>query len=89
MPTEPIAAKGHGEAERKHREEYRTRDRSFLEAPKKPARHQTGQFFLPLNFMIGWKPTEHTVISAEFGIPIIKEFPVYTFKTQVRIGYLF
>ena len=50
---------------------------------------QTGRFFLPLNFMIGWKPTEHMVISAEFGIPIIKEFPVYTFKTQVRIGYLF
>jgi hypothetical protein len=54
-----------------------------------PVHGQTGRFFLPLNFMIGWKPTEHTVISAEFGIPIIKEFPVYTFKTQVRIGYLF
>jgi hypothetical protein len=37
----------------------------------------------------GWKPTEHTVISAEFGIPIIKDFPVYTFKTQLRMGYLF
>ena len=45
--------------------------------------------FLPLNFMVGWKPTEHTVISAEFGIPIIKDFPVYTFKTQLRVGYLF
>ena len=54
-----------------------------------PVHGQTGPFFLPLNFMIGWKPTEHTVISAEFGIPIIKEFPVYTFKTQLRIGYLF
>ena len=54
-----------------------------------PVHGQTGRFFLPLNFMIGWKPTEHMVISAEFGIPIIKEFPVYTFKTQVRIGYLF
>ena len=54
-----------------------------------PVPGQTGRLFLPLNFMIGWKPTEHTVISAEFGIPIIKEFPAYTFKTQVRIGYLF
>jgi hypothetical protein len=50
---------------------------------------QTGRLFLPLNFLIGWKPTENTVIPAEFGIPIIKEFPAYTFKTQVRIGYLF
>jgi hypothetical protein len=45
--------------------------------------------FLPLNFMIGWKPTEHIVVSAEFGIPIIKDFPVYSFKTQLRVGYLF
>ena len=51
--------------------------------------NQTGRLFLPLNFMVGWKPTEHTMISAEFGIPIIKDFPVYTFKTQLRVGYLF
>ena len=54
-----------------------------------PVWNQTGRLFLPLNFMIGWKPTEHTVISAEFGIPIIRDFPVYTFKTQLRVGYLF
>jgi hypothetical protein len=54
-----------------------------------PVWNQTGRLFLPVNFMVGWKPTEHTVISAEFGIPIIKDFPVYTFKTQLRVGYLF
>jgi hypothetical protein len=54
-----------------------------------PVWNQTGRLFLPLNFMVGWKPTAHTVISAEFGIPIIKDFPVYTFKTQLRVGYLF
>ena len=54
-----------------------------------PVWSQTGRLFLPLNFMIGWKPTDHTVVSAEFGVPIIKDFPVYTFKTQLRIGYLF
>jgi len=54
-----------------------------------PVHNQTGRLFLPLNFMVGWKPTEHTVISAEFGIPIIKDFPVYAFKTQLRVGYLF
>jgi hypothetical protein len=54
-----------------------------------PVWNQTGRLFLPANFMLGWKPTEHTVISAEFGIPIIKDFPVYTFKTQLRMGYLF
>jgi hypothetical protein len=54
-----------------------------------PVWNQTGRLFLPLNFMVGWKPTEHTVISAEFGVPIIRDFPVYTFKTQLRVGYLF
>jgi hypothetical protein len=54
-----------------------------------PVFGQTGRFFLPLNFMVGWKPTPHTVISVEFGIPIIKDFPAYTFKTQLRVGYLF
>jgi hypothetical protein len=54
-----------------------------------PVYGQTGRFFLPLNFMVGWKPTPHTVISVEFGIPIIKDFPAYAFKTQLRVGYLF
>ena len=45
-----------------------------------PVHNQTGRLFLPLNFMVGWKPTEHTVISAEFDIPIIMDFPVYTLK---------
>lgn len=44
---------------------------------------------MPLNFMLGWKLTELTVISAEFGIPIIKDFPVYTFKTQLSMGFCF
>ena len=54
-----------------------------------PVWNQKGRLFLPLNFMVGWKPTLHTVISAEFGIPIIKDFPVYNFKVQLRVGYLF
>jgi hypothetical protein len=45
-----------------------------------PIYGQTGRFFLPLNFMVGWKPTPHTIISAEFGIPVIKDFPAYTFR---------
>ena len=51
-----------------------------------PVWNQTGRLFLPLNFMVGWKPTEHTVISAEFGIPIIRDFPVYTFKNLIESG---
>ena len=51
-----------------------------------PVWNQTGRLFLPLNFMVGWKPTDHTVISAEFGIPIIKDFPVYTFKNSIESG---
>ena len=51
-----------------------------------PVHNQTGRLFLPLNFMVGWKPTEHTVVSAEFGIPIINDFLVYTFKNLIEGG---
>jgi hypothetical protein len=54
-----------------------------------PVWNQKGRLFLPLDFMVGWKPTMNTVVSAEFGIPIIKDFPVYNFKVQLRVGYLF
>ena len=51
-----------------------------------PVWNQTARLFLPLKFTIGWKPTAHPVLSAEFGIPIIKDFPVCTFKTQFESG---
>ena len=54
-----------------------------------PVHNQTGRLFLPLNFMVGWKPTEHTVVSAEFGIPIINDFRFTLSRTQLRVGYLF
>jgi hypothetical protein len=40
-----------------------------------PVHGRTGRFFLPLNFMIGWKPTEHTVIRRNSAFRSLKNFP--------------
>jgi hypothetical protein len=54
-----------------------------------PVAGQTGRLFLPLDFMVGRSLAKGTTISAEFGIPIIKDYPVYDFKTIVRLNAKF
>jgi hypothetical protein len=47
---------------------------------------QTGHLFLPFDARIGRKLTDNLVLSVELGVPIIKDYPVYNFKTQVRLN---
>jgi Putative MetA-pathway of phenol degradation len=54
-----------------------------------PVTGQTGRLFLPLDFMVGRKLTQNLVLSLEVGVPIIKDYPVYNFKTEVRLNLLF
>jgi hypothetical protein len=54
-----------------------------------PITGQTGRLFVPLDFLVGYKPTKKLVFSLELGVPIIKDFPLYNFKSQFRVGYLF
>jgi hypothetical protein len=54
-----------------------------------PVAGQTGRLFLPFDFRIGRKLTKNLVLSLEVGVPIIKAYPIYDFKTEVRLNMLF
>jgi hypothetical protein len=51
-----------------------------------PVTGQTGRLFLPFDARIGRKLTDNLVLSLEVGVPIIKDYPVYNFKTEVRLN---
>lgn len=54
-----------------------------------PVAGQTGRLFLPFDVKIGRKLTENAVLSVEVGLPMIRDYPVYNFKTEVRLNILF
>jgi hypothetical protein len=54
-----------------------------------PITGQSGRLFLPFDARIGRKLDEHTALSLEVGVPIIKDYPVYNFKAQVRLNRTF
>jgi hypothetical protein len=47
---------------------------------------QTGRLFLPFDARIGRKFAKNLNVSLEVGIPIVKQYPVYDFTTQMRIN---
>ncbi len=49
-----------------------------------PVSGQTGRLFLPADFAIGLELSNKAVMSLEVSVPIIKDYPVYDFKTQLR-----
>ncbi len=50
-----------------------------------PISGQTGRLFLPLDVAAGRKITDSLVISLEAAVPIVNDYPVYKFKTELRI----
>jgi hypothetical protein len=50
-----------------------------------PISGQTGRLFLPADFAIGQKVSDHVVMSLEVSVPLVKDYPVYDFKTQLRV----
>jgi hypothetical protein len=54
-----------------------------------PKSGQTGRLFLPFDALIGAKFTDWLQISLEGAVPIVKEYPVYNFKTELRIRITF
>jgi hypothetical protein len=54
-----------------------------------PITGQTGRWFVPFDFRFGKKFTENVALSLEFGVPIIRDYPVYDFKTQLRLNITF
>jgi hypothetical protein len=51
-----------------------------------PITGQTGRWFVPFDVRVGKKLTESIALSLEVGVPIIKDYPVYNLKTQVRLN---
>ena len=51
-----------------------------------PVPGQTGRLFLPFDARVGRDLNDHISLSLEIGVPIIKDYPVYNFKAQVRLN---
>jgi Putative MetA-pathway of phenol degradation len=54
-----------------------------------PVSGQTGRLFLPFDAAIGRKMTDNLVMSLEASVPIIKDYPVYNFKTEFKVVWNF
>jgi len=50
-----------------------------------PVSGQTGKLFLPADAELGYKLSDEIVLGLEVSVPIIKDYPVYDFKTQLRV----
>ncbi len=50
-----------------------------------PISGQTGRLFVPLDVSVGRKIADSWTISLEAAVPIVKDYPVYNFKTELRI----
>jgi hypothetical protein len=50
---------------------------------------QTGRLFLPVDFMIGRNVMKDVTLSLELSAPVIKDYPVYNFRTVSRINMKF
>ena len=50
-----------------------------------PISGQTGRLFLPFDLSVGRKLFDSWIISLEAAVPIINDYPVYKFKTELRI----
>jgi len=50
---------------------------------------QTGRLFLPFDARVGRKFTKTFAVSLEVGVPIINQYPVYDFMTELRIDMKF
>jgi len=54
-----------------------------------PITGQTGRLFLPMDFLVGRAVTKSVALSLEIGVPMIKDYPVYDFKTVTRLNVKF
>jgi Putative MetA-pathway of phenol degradation len=50
---------------------------------------QTGRLFLPFDARVGHQFTKTLTVSLEVGVPIIDQYPVYNFKTELRVDMKF
>jgi hypothetical protein len=51
-----------------------------------PITGQTGRLFLPFDVRIGRQLLNNVALSFDLGVPIIKDYPLYNLKTQLRLN---
>lgn len=54
-----------------------------------PVTGQTGRLFVPFDVMVGRKLTADLSLSLEVSVPIVKDYPVYDFKSEIRLNKSF
>jgi hypothetical protein len=54
-----------------------------------PVPGQTGRLFLPVDEAVGRKIGDRITASLEVSAPLVKDYPVYNFKSELRIGVQF
>jgi hypothetical protein len=54
-----------------------------------PITGQTGRLFLPFDVRVGKKFSDNVALSLEIGVPIIRDYPLYDFKAQLRFDVTF
>jgi Putative MetA-pathway of phenol degradation len=54
-----------------------------------PISGQTGRLFLPFDAAVGRKLSDDVIVSLEVAVPVIKDYPVYNFKTELRLAVKF
>jgi hypothetical protein len=54
-----------------------------------PLTGQTGRMFLPVDLMVGRDITKTFTVSLEMSVPVIKDYPVYDFRTVARVNITF
>jgi hypothetical protein len=54
-----------------------------------PLPGQSGRLFLPIDFMVGRNVTKTVTLSLEVSVPVIKDYPVYNFRTVTRVNMQF
>jgi hypothetical protein len=51
-----------------------------------PITGQTGRWFVPFDVRVSKKLSDTIALSLEVGVPMVKDYPVYDFKTQARLN---
>jgi Putative MetA-pathway of phenol degradation len=54
-----------------------------------PVSGQTGRLFLPFDAALGRNLSDKVMMSLEVSVPIVKDYPVYNFKTELRLAVKF
>ncbi len=51
-----------------------------------PITGQTGRWFIPFDVRVGKKLSDTVALSLEVGVPLLRDYPVYDLKTQLRLN---